>query len=561
MEDPDHVRDCTRRHFYEPMNKASKLLSPMGLVHQVQCSSHPSVPRYRYWTVSEKHGKVGDDEEDGESGIGLLGADQILAIIQHLPIQAVISFGMTCKRYKAIAETDALWLNICKREWGSRAVEAWPSAGRQKAGWKGLYRQMVVLGAAAWQRVQQGPVSPTPRASHTMNVVNGRITIFGGGCDGVPFLCEYGSLVLLQKPLSEEMAERWQPINFLVIYECGHLFAGRHLDDTWVAPVPEPICAPVQWQLVCSGLPSGRFQQSCTAVGDDLLLFGGINDKGTRLSDTYINSGGMVAGDGERPRSPWRLLDVSTAPPPRGAHAGCYAGDRKVVIFGGIASDATRLGDTWILDLAATPLCWQEVVTPTSPQPRAGHTLTWVGGKRMVLFGGRGANFEVMNDVWMLDLEEEYPSWVELQSSMLQPGHDHPGPRSGHSATLIFGGRVLIFGGEDSRRVRKGDVWVLDPSMALQAGSDKSSYQGQGGFSRSRSSGNSSSYRYSRRLWKRLKQSGRPPSKRSFHGACAVDSGKHVLIFGGMVDGEVNPATGAAGLGFDSELHILQLVP
>ncbi|KAG6550117.1 hypothetical protein Mapa_008073 [Marchantia paleacea] len=498
MEDPDHVRDCTRIHFYEPMNK---------------------VPRYRYWAVSEKHGKVGDHEEDGESGIGLLGADQILAIIQHLPIQAVISFGMTCKRYKAIAETDALWLNICKREWGSRAVEAWPSAGRQKAGWKGLYRQMVVLGAAAWQRVQQGPVSPTPRASHTMNVVDGRITIFGGGCDG-----------------------------------------GRHLDDTWVAPVPEPICAPVQWQLVCSGLPSGRFQQSCTAVGDDLLLFGGINDKGTRLSDTYINTGQMVEGDGERPLSPWRLLEVSTVPPPRGAHAGCYAGDRKVVIFGGIASDATRLGDTWILDLAATPLCWQEVVTPTSPQPRAGHTLTWVGGKRMVLFGGRGANFEVMNDVWMLDLEEEYPSWVELQSTMLHPGHDHPAPRSGHSATLIFGGRVLIFGGEDSRRVRKGDVWVLDPSMALQAGTDKS-YQGQGGFSRSRSSGNSSSYRYSRRLWKRLKQSGRPPSKRSFHGACAVDSGKHVLIFGGMVDGEVNPATGAAGLGFDSELHILQLVP
>ncbi|KAL3699520.1 hypothetical protein R1sor_017542 [Riccia sorocarpa] len=495
MEDPDHVRDCTRRHFYEPVGKVS---------------------RYRYWATAEKQGRP-EEPEDGEHGIGLLGADQILTIIQHLPIQSIIAFGMTCKRYKAISETDALWVHVCKREWGSRAVDAWPTSGRQKVGWKGLYRQMLLLGAAAWQRMQQGPVFPTPRASHTMNVVKGKVTIFGGGSDG-----------------------------------------GRHLDDTWVAPVPEPVCAAVQWQLVCSGLPSGRFQQSCTAVGDELLLFGGINDKGTRLCDTYINTGEVVQGDGGRPGSPWQLLEVSSAPPPRGAHAGCYAGDRKVVIFGGIGADGTRMGDTWILDLAANPLSWQEVITPVSPQPRGGHTLTWIGGKRLILFGGRGSNFEVLNDVWMLDLEDDYPSWVELQSSVRTHGHDHPTPRSGHSATLIFGGRILIFGGEDSKRARKGDVWVLDPTIALQARNDL-----PGGFSRYGSSCNSSSYKCSRRLWKKLEQWGKPPSRRSFHGACSIDSGQ-VLVFGGMVDADPRPTSGSsrsAGLGFDSELYILQLVP
>ena len=38
---------------------------------------------------------------------------------------------------------------------------------------------------------------------------------------------------------------------------------------------------------VNSGIPSGRFGQSCTVVGDLLVLFGGINDHGIRQNDTW----------------------------------------------------------------------------------------------------------------------------------------------------------------------------------------------------------------------------------------------------------------------------------
>ncbi|CAM6084445.1 unnamed protein product [Calypogeia fissa] len=498
MEDLDPMRDCTGRVFYDV--KSSK-------VPRCEMANWAVPGPGRMEELGREVAKV------DESGIGLLGSDQLLAILQHLPMQALISFGMTCKRYREMADTDALWALICKREWGSRAVAAWPSAGRHKMSWKRLYRQMLLLNAAAWHRVQHGGNVPAPRASHSMNVVNGIITVFGGGCDG-----------------------------------------GRHLDDSWVAAVPEYPSQGIVWQQVFAGGPSGRFGQSCIVVGNMLMLYGGINDKGTRLGDTWICQG-LMPGEGQV-RPMWELLEVAAAPPPRGAHGGCFAGDRKVVIFGGIASDGTRLGDTWMLDLAETPLCWREIVTPISPRARSGHTLTWVGGKRIILFGGRGVDFEVMNDVWLLDLESDYPAWVELQSSEPHPGPDHPPPRAGHSATLIFGGRIFIFGGEDSERARKGDVWVLDPSAGFQVTGPPC----LGTYPRHSCRANSSGNRFARRFWKKLKQFGRPPRKRSFHAACAVDSGHVILLFGGMVDRGI-PPTASAGLGFDGELHMLQLVP
>jgi hypothetical protein len=60
------------------------------------------------------------------------------------------------------------------------------------------------------------------------------------------------------------------------------------------------------------------------------------------------------------------------------------------------------------------------------------------------------------------------------------------------------------------------------------------------------------------RFWKKLKQWGQLPTRRSFHGACALESGHAILVFGGMVD-DLFP--GATGLGFDAEMHMLQLVP
>lgn len=313
------------------------------------------------------------------------------------------------------------------------------------------------------------------------------------------------------------------------------------MDDTWVAYIGNGFDGVLNWQHVNSGIPSGRFGQTCTVVGDDtLVLFGGINDNGVRLNDAWV---GQVFCEGPLElKISWRLLDVGPiAPPPRGAHAACCTGDRRrVVIHGGIGLHGRRLSDTWLLDLSDDfrSARWHQIpnVLP-SPSPRSGHSLTWVGGNCMVLFGGRGSGYEVLNDVWLFDVGGDHPEWKELRCDPSTVPGEMPLPRVGHSATLILGGRVLIYGGEDSQRHRKADFWLLDISSLMRFSPKKAS----------------------RIMWKRLRVEGQSPEYRSFHGACTDRSGRYVHVFGGMVDGAVHPDE-AYGLRFDGALHQVELV-
>lgn len=186
-----------------------------------------------------------------------------------------------------------------------------------------------------------------------------------------------------------------------------YLFSGRHLDDTWVAYVGSGRTIPMlTWQNVSSGHPGGRFGHSCTLVGtNSLILFGGINDRGSRLNDTWI---GQILHESQyNIKISWKPLEVGQyMPPARGAHVACCIGDCMVLVHGGIGFDGLRLGDTWLLDLSG-PAFWQQVGTAnrSAPTPRSGHTLTWIGGTRMaVLFGGRGAGYEALNDIWLFDV-------------------------------------------------------------------------------------------------------------------------------------------------------------
>lgn len=418
-------------------------------------------------------------------------------------MDSIISFGMTCKRFKAITSSEILWEIICRRDFGNISVEALLSSSDRTISWKKLYHQVSLLGSVSCLRLSAAKDAffPKPRASHSLNFMAQCLVLFGGGCEG-----------------------------------------GRHLDDTWIAYIGKEVRRVLRWWQSDSGIPSGRFGQTCTVIGDALVLFGGINDNGIRQNDTWV--GHVMHDESLEIKLSWTSLDAGPiVPPPRGAHAGCCAGNKRMVIHGGIGLDGNRLNDTWLLDLSddARPSLWHEIITQQSPPARSGHTLTWIGGSHMILFGGRGTGYEVLNDIWLLDIGSEYPEWVEINC---ESPDGVPLPRVGHSATLIIGGQVLIFGGEDSYRHRKNDFWVLDPSAVPMFKMQSQT------LNMKRSSG---------KMWKRLKVEGHTPDCRSFHGACADQSGCRVYIFGGMVDGVVQPAE-SSGLRFDGELYLVELV-
>ncbi|KAK3411190.1 F-box/kelch-repeat protein At1g51550-like [Eucalyptus grandis] len=437
------------------------------------------------------------------SPISNLAPDHLFSILLLLPFDSIVCFSMTCKKLRTLACSDALWESICRRDWGPTLVDALKSSYYREGEfpWMKIYNHVLHLDSVACHNLSETGggemVLPSPRASHSLNFVSDCLVLFGGGCEG-----------------------------------------GRHLDDTWVAYIGQDFRRRLRWQRVNSGSPSGRFGHTCVVIGDFLVLFGGINDHGNRQNDTWV---GQVAGHETLGITLlWRLLDVdSIVPPARGAHAACCIDDRKMVVYGGIGLYGVRLGDTWVLELSEN-FClgrWHEVVTQPSPPARSGHSLTCIGGSLAVLFGGRGLGYEVLNDVWLLDLSEGNGTWVELFYELSDIPDGVCLPRVGHSANLVLGGRLLIHGGEDSCRNRKNDFWVLDikaiPSIRFQPIEGKS--------------------------WKRLNSKGYKPNGRSFHRTCADHSGRYLYVYGGMMDGLIQPAE-SSGLRFDGELFLAELM-
>ncbi|KAL5823596.1 hypothetical protein ACOSQ4_021496 [Xanthoceras sorbifolium] len=443
------------------------------------------------------------------SPISNLAQDHLSTVLLCLPIDSVLSFAMTCKRFRSLASSDALWESICRRDWGPKSVEAFKSSNQYHVlPWMRLYKHLCQLDSVTCHTLSDpdgGFLLPNPRASHSLNFVSDCLVLFGGGSEG-----------------------------------------GRHLDDSWVAYIGNDFRRMLTWHKVSSGTLSGRFGHTCVVVGDYLVIFGGINDRGNRHNDTWV--GEVACHENLGVTLSWKLLDVgSIAPPPRGAHAACCIDNRRVVIHGGMGFHGVRLGDTWVLELSEN-YCfgsWHEVVSHPSPAARSGHSLTYIGGNRSVLFGGRGLGYEVLNDVWFLDVSVNSLKWVQI----LYDFQNIPGgvtlPRVGHSATLILGGLLLIYGGEDTYRHRKDDFWVLDTN-AVQSTSMQQAIL--------------NTKRVSRNMWKRLKAEGYKPNCQSFHRACADYSGRFLYVFGGMVDGIVHPAE-SYGLRFDGELLLVDLIP
>ncbi len=203
-------------------------------------------------------------------------------------------------------------------------------------------------------------------------------------------------------------------------------------NQTWIRLSPE----------TTGPLPIGSrwvHAQAFDAVNGGTLLFGGRNDRGEMLGDTWLLKDDQ-----------W-LRREGAGPSARSDHAMASMGSAGVLLFGGKTQldDSTCMGDTWRWDGTG----WTLMAT-TGPSARGGHSMAYDAARnRVVLFGGFDASSNVLSDVW----EWDGTAWTQIAAS---------GPEARFAAAMAYdsvAGNCVLFGGYGD--APKGDTWTWDGSQ------------------------------------------------------------------------------------------------
>lgn len=184
----------------------------------------------------------------------------------------------------------------------------------------------------------------------------------------------------------------------------------------------------------------GRAGAAAAALGGKAYVVAG--------HDVVVLEAGEAAGEWFWARLP---PPAGGAPPPRHSHAVVGVGGRLLFCFGG-ASVAGPSDELFVFDTHENS--WRKPsVDGVPPSAREMHAAVLLAdGKTVAVYGGRGADGQVLSDVVCLDTE--IMRWG--------PRTELPYARCAHSAALrASDGAVLVFGGFSGEDV-SGDLLAID---------------------------------------------------------------------------------------------------
>ncbi len=311
---------------------------------------------------------------------------------------------------------------------------------------------------AFWTDLNPSGDVPTARTGHAMayDPTRRQVFLFGGWS-----IAESFGDTWMYEPASNAWAEL-SPAGSLPTARTGHalaydpgtgkliMFGGYdstgdlELNDTWAY---DP-AANTWTEITPTGdLPSPREGASLVLAPDTgaLIMFGGYDDNGAQLSDTWAFYPSTETWTNMSP--------ASDVPSGRDRYSMVYDPiASNMILFGGWA-DGTMLGDTWLYDPIAN--AWTEVTPAGSPSARGGHHAVYDPVlRRVVLFGGWDDNNE-LNDTWAYDPAANI--WTDVS-----PAGGAPDGRDGYSMVYDETNRkFILFGGMDEPGDRDlGDTWA-----------------------------------------------------------------------------------------------------
>ncbi|CAI5515040.1 unnamed protein product [Closterium sp. Naga37s-1] len=352
----------------------------------------------------------------------------------------------------------------------------------QRVKWAQIAREMTTLEAATWRKVTvKGSVEPS-RCNFSACAVGSKVVLFGG--EGANMQPLNDTFVL---DLASDMPEwrhvpvagsappgRWghtlscvNGSGLVVFGGCGR---EGLLNDAFLLDLDDK---QPKWREVVVGEDAGS--SSGAGAGDGGTGGDGTTGRGDAGGNGDLGDGLVLRSDGE----------ARTATEAAGDGEGVGS---KLVVSGGCTASGRLLSDTFLLDLAHNPPSWKEIRVAWAPPARLGHTLSALGGRKVLMFGGlatSGALRLRSNDAFTIDLADEHPNWQTVSPDAPLPGGGggangsgagggggtggtpggaSPPPRLDHVAFALPGGRVLVFGGSIAGvSPTPSQVYLLDP--------------------------------------------------------------------------------------------------
>src|SRR5262245_26886231 len=215
-------------------------------------------------------------------------------------------------------------------------------------------------------------------------------------------------------------------------------------------------------RLVTTGTaPSERSTPAAAAIGHRIYVFGGGRDDD-------INGDVAIYDDLHRfdtVTNHWDVLTPSGPIPPPRVFAASVADreSRRMLVFGGaffgpFFSDFTAYSDLWAYGVDDN--AWTELVPVNAGPSARSRPSAWIVEDKLYIFGGVNSFFQVLNDLWVYDLEAN--AWTNL----IPNGAAGSPPRRHEAAagmTRARGGHLVIYGGESIDQAFQfsvlGDTW------------------------------------------------------------------------------------------------------
>ncbi|KAF2282977.1 hypothetical protein GH714_043296 [Hevea brasiliensis] len=196
--------------------------------------------------------------------------------------------------------------------------------------------------------------------------------------------------------------------------------------------------------------PTPRDSHSCTAIGDNLYVFGGT--------------------DGMNPLKDLHILDTSShtwisptvrgeGPDAREGHSAALVG-KRLFIFGGCGKSSNNNDEVYFNDLYilnTETLVWKELhTTGQKLTPRAGHS-TVAFGKNLFVFGGFTDAQNLYDDLYMLDVDTGV--WTKVMTTGIGPSARFS--VAGDCLDPQMGGVLVFIGGCNRSLEALDDMFLL----------------------------------------------------------------------------------------------------